>query len=596
MRTKSKSPAVLLTLVAALFGVSPAGLAQPGISVSPSVTSNSYTGFITLNITGLNNGEQVVVQKWLDLNGNGLIDAGEPMVDAFNLTDGGAMTIGGVTNLSVPFDSNPATGAITATLNFTADQVLENMVGHFVYRVTSPSQRFAPVTATFAVTNAVTTQSLRGTVYNNGVPVPNAVVVAQDQQANNPAGATVADSNGNYSLSLPPGGYALIPALPNCYYDESLAPSATLTNGMSATNNLYLTNGTVTILGNVQDAGNSNGIGGLLLTLQSGNFFAIAFTDTNGNYSAALTPSFWKIQVDKQRLTRRAYVFPEATFQVDATGGPVSGANIALPRGNALFYGRITDNANTPYANIEADGSAGNNYDAKGYSDANGNYAVAVLGDLTNQWSCGVNSGKNTPLASYVLNVFNTTSLAPGQTVQQIFVALPATGLISGHVQDNLGNPVSGVTLDAGANIDGNNYLSLDGTTDSSGNYSLAVASGQWSVQFLTGGSSDTLDAHGFVDLSAPHFLNIPPTNQTLNLTVYPFGTPIITSPQRISATQFGFTLNGASNVNYTVQISTNLASTNWTSLFSLQLTNNSSPIVDMHATNSARFYRVQKN
>ena len=402
-------------MVAALFGVSQVSLAQPGLSVSPSVTSNSSTGFIKLNITGLTNGEQVVVQKWLDLNGNGLIDAGEPMVDAFNLTDGGAMTIGGITNVSVPFDSNPAGGAITATLNFAADLILENMVGHFVYQVTSPSQRFAPVTATFAVTNALTTQSIQGTVYNNGVPLPNAVVVAQDQQANNPAGAAVADSNGNYSLSLPPGNYSLIAALPNCYFDQSLAPSVTLTNGMSATNDLYLTNGTVTISGNVYDAGNSNGLDGLLVTLQSGNFFAVAFTDTNGNYSAAVTPSFWKLQVDKQRLARRAYVFPEATFQVDATGGPVSSANMALPKANALFYGRITDNASTPYANIEADGSAGNNYDAKGYSDANGNYAVAVLGDQTNQWNCGVNSGKNTPLASYVLNVFNTTTLSPAR-------------------------------------------------------------------------------------------------------------------------------------------------------------------------------------
>ena len=168
--------------------------------------------------------------------------------------------------------------------------------------------------------------------------------------------------------------------------------------------------------------------------------------------------------------------------------------------------------------------------------------------------------------------------------------------MISGHVQDNSGNPVSGVTLDAGASIDGSSYLTLDGTTDNSGNYSLAVASGQWSVQFLTGGSSDSLDADGFVNLSAPHVMNVPPANQTLNLTVYPIGTPVITSPQRMSSTQFGFTLNGASNVNYTVQVSTNPASTNWTSLFSLQLTNNSSPVVDVNATNSPRFYRVQKN
>src|SRR5437879_9972899 len=36
---------------------------------------------------------------------------------------------------------------------------------------------------------------------------------------------------------------------------------------------------------------------------------------------------------------------------------------------------------------------------------------------------------------------------------------------------------------------------SLDGTTDNSGNYSLAVSAGQWNVQFLLGGGShDNLD------------------------------------------------------------------------------------------------------
>ena len=108
------------------------------------------------------------------------------------------------------------------------------------------------------------------------------------------------------------------------------------------------------------------------------------------------------------------------------------------------------------------------------------------------------------------------------------FVALPATARISGRVQDNAGNPVSGVTLTGGANLGGQNYQALEGTTDNSGNYSMAVASGFWNVQFLTGGSDDNLDAHGFVDLTAPHYVSIPPTNATLNLTVYPIGTPVL--------------------------------------------------------------------
>ncbi len=589
--------AVFVSVCAILFGFLKPAFATVTLGVSPSAVSNTYDGFITLNIAGLTNGEQVTIQKYMDLNGNGSVDPGEPLMDSFKIADGGAMLIGGVTNISVPYDSNPAVGAITTILNFSSLVTLENVVGSYVYQVVSPTGRFQPVTATFAVTNATLGQSVSGTVYNNGSPVPHAVVVLQDQQANNPAGGVVADVNGHYFLTLPPSSYNLIGTAPGSYYGFDTAPSVVLTNGMSVTNDLFLTNGgPTTISGTIYNTGNSNGVAGLLLTMSSGSLFSVAFTDTNGNYSAALTPSFWTIQVEKQRLSRRAFVNPEAKFQVDATGGSVTNANLGLPKGNALFYGRVTDNHGAPFANVQVDGSVGNVYDAKAYTDANGYYAVAVLGDQTNQWSCNVNSGKGTALANYVLNFADTTTLTTNQAILENFIALPAIGVISGRVLDNASNPVAGVTLSGTAVIGGANYQTLDGTTDNTGFYSLTVAAGHWDVEFFTGGFSDDLDSKGLVDLSAPHIEDIPPTNVVMNLTVYPFGTPSITFPQRMSSTQFGLTINGASNVNYTLQVSTNLAFTNWTSLFSLTLTNTAVPVVDPNATNSPRFYRVRKN
>ena len=600
MTTIAKSFTGLFLAVATLFGLADATFAQQTLTISPSVTSNTYPGVITLNITGLNTTEKVTIQRWFDGNANGTIDPGEPMMDAFKVTDNtnGNALIGGVVDINIPYDLNPTNGVITTKLYLPEAMVLENMVGHYVFQVTSPTGRFTPVTATFAITNAPLGQSVSGVIYSNGItPLPYAVVVAQDQQKNNPAGATMADASGHYYLTLPPSSYVLIAAFPGYYQNQSLAPSVILTNGMNVTNDMSLLTGTATISGNIYDAANSNGIGGLLFTLQSSHLFAIAFTDTNGNYSAAVTPSFWKIQPTKQRLARRAYVLPEATFQVDATSGLATNANIALPRGTALFYGRITDNSNVPYANIEFDGSFDNNFDGKGYSDTNGNYAVAVLGDGTNFWSINANSGKNDALANFIVNQPNTVTLTNNQTILENFLALPATALINGHIQDNTGTNVVGLGLMATANIGGNNYTSQTGTTDNSGNYSLSVAAGQWDVEMFTGNSSDTLDTLGYVDLTQPHIVNIPPLTAILNITVYPIGTPIITFPQRITSTQFGFLINGATNVSYTVQYSTNLLATNWANLFSLTLTTNNAVFVsDPFATNSSRFYRVQKN
>ena len=200
--------------------------AAVALTVTPSVISNTYPGVITLDITGLTNTETVTVQRWLDLNGNGSIDAGEPMIDAFKITDNNITNalIGGITNINVPFDTNPTNGAITTALN--CAWALDNMVGQYVFQVVSPSGRFSPVTATFAVTNAALGQSVSGIIYSNGVPCPNAVVWALDQQADDLTGAAVADSSGHYLLTLAPGrDYSLIAEMPNFYDDLSSAPS-----------------------------------------------------------------------------------------------------------------------------------------------------------------------------------------------------------------------------------------------------------------------------------------------------------------------------------------------------------------------------------
>ena len=57
--------------------------AAVAFTVTPSAVSNTYKGTITLQVTGLTNTETVVVQKFLDLNTNGLINANDSVyIDA----------------------------------------------------------------------------------------------------------------------------------------------------------------------------------------------------------------------------------------------------------------------------------------------------------------------------------------------------------------------------------------------------------------------------------------------------------------------------------------------------------------------------------
>ena len=95
VRVKTNLPRIVRAgLWAAVFQVGllvcPALPAAVLVNITPSTVSNAYTGTITLQVTGLAAGGSVVVQKYLDLNANGVVDAGDWLVQEFNLTDGQA--------------------------------------------------------------------------------------------------------------------------------------------------------------------------------------------------------------------------------------------------------------------------------------------------------------------------------------------------------------------------------------------------------------------------------------------------------------------------------------------------------------------------
>jgi hypothetical protein len=84
---------------------------------------------------------------------------------------------------------------------------------------------------------------------------------------------------------------------------------------------------------------------------------------------------------------------------------------------------------------------------------------------------------------------------------------------------------------------------------------------------------------------------NFTATNKILSITINP--KPLLGSPSWLT-NQFQMRLTGASNQNYTVQMSTNLSSTNWISLFiTNNTTTNSFLLTDPNATNNQRFYRI---
>jgi hypothetical protein len=477
-------------------------LAAVTFNVTPSAVSNTYAGTITLQIDGLTN-KTVIVQKFLDLNTNGVIDDADLLVQQFTVQDGINFVIGGVTNFNVPGDLNATTGAITATLNFQNGDFVQNIVGNYLFRLSNPGGHFEPLTNQFAVTNFPFPQTFTGNVVSNSTSttLPNAVVLlfppprpGNDGPSGNPLAGVVANNAGSYTVQVPPGIYMPVAFENNYAANMATAPVLTLAASQTLTNNLTLTSATAaSISGSVVDANNSSiGLPGVMIpAMSSDGLLAITFTDTNGNFNVPVTAGNWGFKPLDTALIVHGYLRLHNGTNVAAGA---TGVTLAVPRATALIYGSVMDNLGNPMVGIDVEAYDINNneYESDGYTDANGNYVVGVLGGLADDnWHAEISPDSNP--ANYDYSQNDSTSISAGQAVLQNFTAILATNYITGTVKDSSNNLVAGIGVNANATINGTNYqASVD--TDTSGNYSLNVANGSWNISINCNGGDDSLN------------------------------------------------------------------------------------------------------
>jgi outer membrane protein assembly factor BamB len=497
----------LASLVVAGFGLFLSDcLSAVTFSVTPLAVGNQYAGAITLQIGGLTNGETVVVQKFLDLNTNGVINASDWLVQQFNLTDGHAgMAIGGVTNFNVPGDTNTMAGQITAKLNFRNGDFMQNLVGKYLYKLSSPSGHFTPKTNLFSVTNFPYAQKFTGNVVSNGTSttLPNAIVIlcpppgpGDSGPSGPPLAGAIANNSGSYTIQAPPRTYSLIAFKNNYVVNFSTPPVFTLSSGQTVTTNLTVANATSSISGKVVDANNASiGLPGILLSVQATNgLMGVGVTDTNGNFTVGVpsSPAQWWLGADISGLMVHGYL--GLGDRTHANAGQ-TGVTLALPKATALFYGSVKDNLGNPLPGIEVYANDNNNdqYESDGFTDANGNY---VAGALAGDWRVEISS--DTSPTNYLLSQpdFGSnggTNISANTAVQINFTALLVIHYISGSLKDSSGNPIVGVGVWAYATIDGVGYHQGSVDTDADGNYSLNVANGTWTVGVSSGGGDDSL-------------------------------------------------------------------------------------------------------
>lgn len=609
MKTKFAARAIFLGLVLLAtmraFGV-------VNFTVSPNTVSNSYAGYVTLQVTGITSGDTVLVQKFLDANTNGVIDSGDLLRQQFQLTDGQpGMVIGGVTNVNVPGDTDLATTQITAPLNYPTDNS-QSIIGKYFFRLSSPAGHFTAITNSFIVTNAAYSPSITvtGNVVSAGTNVPNAVVLLFVPSGNNLKfqGGAMANNSGAYSMKAPPGTYVLLASKTNYVTSFASAPVLTLTNGQSSTNILTLTNATQSISGKIVDAANSSvGLPGMVVSLSSttNSWFTLAFTDTNGNFTVGTRPDQWKISKNESASGVYGYLAPQNSTKVNTGAGSVSGVTISQPKATALFYGLVTNVLGTPFVGVDIFASDNNStYESDTRTDVNGYYTIGALCGTGTNWQVHISDDTLSVLTN---NIFSLppvdenggTNLNCGTTAsaRADFTAIYATNHVTGWIHDSSGNPLTNVQLYAYTTFGTVTYITQV-NTDTSGNYWMNLGNGAWTVVVNCCGCTDC--GGGCLPTTSyqcpdVQIVTINNTNTTAYFTAPLLSQPVLSQPTNITSGQFGFYLTGAVGSNYTIRATTNitLPFSNWPPLLITNLPISPAFIRDSHATNKQMFYRA---
>lgn len=408
------------------------------------------------------------------------------------------------------------------------------------------------------------------------------------------------DTNGNYSLNVANGSWnvslncnggsdSLDTLLGVGNYQCPNSQNVTIVNNNGTANFTVLpNNGSGQIFGYVKDTGN-NPITNVTVYANDGvgNNYSTN-TVGGGYYSFIVGNGNWGVSVDCGQLNSLGYQCVGTNY-VSVSGNSIEQDFIvqsnslqslqitttSLPAGtNGIFYSQsFQASGGTPpynwfipnYSVPPLGLGLANNGVLSGTPASDGKFYFDVV--VTDSAS---NSVEEDGLALTILNnpplppVVITNASLPGGTVGIAYnTQLGATGgqpPYNWSLAIGSANPPPGLTLSSSG--------SISGTPTAGGVYYFQV---QAADVYLT------------------------PTNKVFSIAVASIvPKPTISSAAHPSSSQFQMLLNGVANQNYTLQMSTNLSTSNWVTLY---ITNdpatNTFLLADPNATNKQRFYRV---
>ncbi len=492
-----------------------------GLTISPSSIDWADQGFVDFSISNLAAGAQADLSIHLDVDGNGTLDATDPLVAQFNLEDGTANPFGAVTFV----DDNDGTtnGAIAGAISFYGNDYL-HAIGDYLWEATELDGSGIPIgsdTGTFSVVQTSSAIWITGEVRDlltSSIVAGAYVELEYFSDLTGTPPAAWADENGEFSIYLPSGissneafgvyaaaaGYMSAAQTPEGEY-VSLAP---FTNGLAAgTNNLarplFVTTpipsyGLVNISGTVYliDSFETNALPGAMVEIEYPDFgdeddgddiFSFDISDANGNFTLVFSESEdeWDnimISCENPLLNLRGLVSLPIATHIEGT---TNGIALYCHRAEALVSGTVTNiPSGDPIVGAEVDLTSGNDLIGMAYSISNGLYEVGALAG-----SYGLQCEDDSLARQHYINNYDQgyrylENLYVGEVRSGQDLSYESGFVLSGHVYDVGGTPIPGGDAIL-VRPDNDEWEDRFGsaTVAFDGHYDLLAAPGTWNVR-----------------------------------------------------------------------------------------------------------------
>ncbi len=457
-----------------------------------STTITSFPADIVMTCDLASNGNSAQVEVYLDLEGNGVLNATDQIIDYSVITDGiGWITYPPDRDEDIIGDETGVNGKLQSTLSLSNDLDILT-AGTFIVKVIDANGSTAQ--AILNVNIQPTPPYITGTVTdeNDGTPVALAIVWAESQSDEYADGAGITDANGNYFINVEPGTYKVSAT---SYLASTHQPSdstnVTVGEGETKTVNIQMPPYTSYVEGYVKtEAG--VGVPGIMLWVYGTDltslFSSFTFTNESGYYKVGVMPGEVAVGAPlfiQEDISSDYYIDPSVdTLTVNE--GQTATANFTAKQYTTFITGTCKV-GETPLAGVELYATAINmsTFEFNIYSavsGADGTYKMGIKpGNIQ-----ALMAEKDGYTLSDPANGYFSLSVSEGQTLENQnfgFTAESDVNSISGQVTFENGSPAANVYVVAIDDYDESATSYRIQYTDANGNFSfIGLDDGYWKV------------------------------------------------------------------------------------------------------------------